>query len=114
MLYLDKAWRQLHELFDRVCPAASPLVDGDVTHCSFGWIPHLGVLDPSEVVLIAAALSTVSESDVLTEPLPAHIGDGLLRDISEELDYVVQYLEEAKKFTAALAEDSLGLVYMIG
>jgi hypothetical protein len=40
--------------------------------------------------------------------------DGLVNDDPDELRYVMHYLNDAKSFVDALAEDDLGLIYTIG
>ena len=105
MLYLDKAWRALQELFgDRPCAA---LVRGQVTMCGNGFEhdPWLGVLDPDEV-------ADVARDVVLIEP-PIAV-PGRPERVLFEADYVGRYLAAAQEFACALADADSGLVYVIG
>lgn len=115
MLYLDKCWRELQILLgspvgDSPRPAAQ-LVQGQVTDTDMGWIPHEQALSPEEVGAIAADLATVGESDI-RKALPRFNRPDDSED--QEFEYVAQYLAEAKKFTAHLASQGYGLVYLIG
>lgn len=114
MLYLDKCWRELQTLLgpslERPNRPAHQLVDGRVTDTGAGWIPYELALSPAQVAAIAADLKTVNEADV-RRALPEF---GSHHPEDEEFEYVTQYLAEAQRFTAALADSGRGLVYMIG
>ncbi|MCU1579125.1 MAG: hypothetical protein JWP19_1329 [Rhodoglobus sp.] len=118
MLYLDKCWGQLQEFLgprpDRPERVAYQLVEGQVTHTSEGWIPFTRVLDPAQVHEIADELSQIGEVDVLAARVRTFRRDGLVNDDPDELRYVMHYLNDAKSFVDALAEDDLGLIYTIG
>jgi hypothetical protein len=115
MLYLDKCWYELQVLLGPasgvVDRPALQLVDGQVTNVDLGWIPYERALSPEQVREVAADLATVGESDIR----------GLLTELNRWNDspehsfsYVAQYLAAAQNFTAQLARDGRGLVYMIG
>ena len=114
MLYLDKCWRELQTMLGsssgRPGRPAHQLVDGHVTQTETGWIPHEVALSPAQVAEIAADLKTVNEADV-RRALPDF---GSHQPDDEKFEYVAQYLGEAQRFTAALADSGRGLVYMIG
>jgi hypothetical protein len=76
-----------------------------------GWIPYERALSPAQVHAVAADLAIVGEPDI-RRLLPA-----LNRwndSANQEFSYVAEYLAAAQEFTAALAKDGRGLVYMIG
>ena len=115
MLYLDKCWHELQVLLgpesgvtDR---PALQLVEGLVADVGIGWIPYERALSPVQVQAVAADLPTIGESDI-RRSLPAliHWNDAP----EQEYRYVAQYLAAAQEFTATLARNHRGLVYMIG
>lgn len=117
MLYLDKCWHQLQELLGprpgRAARDAFQLVTGQVTHKTDGWIPFAQVLGPEEVRQVAEDLEQVDEEGVLAARIRGfHVE--VVNDDPEELRYVMEYLNSAKEFLTALADDGLGLVYVIG
>ncbi|MCU1439043.1 MAG: hypothetical protein JWP85_40 [Rhodoglobus sp.] len=114
MLYLDKCWRELQELFGRDGLPALLLVGGQVTHTAYGWIPHIQVLSPDQVRLVARHLCTFGEADVFAARLRSRGGDGTVNDDPDELNYVVHYLDAARDFSTSLASEGLGLIYTIG
>lgn len=115
MLYLDKCWHELQVLFstepgvpDR---AALRLVEGQVTHVEMGWIPHERALSPAEVAAIASDLATIGEADI-RRSLPQL---NRWHETPEQVySYVAHFLTAAQEFTARLAADGRGLVYLIG
>lgn len=115
MLYLDKCWRELQLLLGSPAGQASRpaarLVEGQVTHTDMGWIPYEQALSPAQVRSIAEDLATVGQSDIRRE-LPTFIRPQISED--DEFENVAQYLAEATKFTARLASEGRGLVYLIG
>lgn len=119
MLYLDKCWGYLQQLFApselRTQPAYE-LVRGEVTHTDEGWIPFLRYLTNEDVRVIAEDLADAAGSECF-------VMDGLSairragnshREFEQDLDYVQDYLSDAVLFTAEVAKDGDGLVYMIG
>ena len=110
MLYLDKCWAELQDLFGS--RPASLLVQGSVTHTSYGWIPHLDVLDPETVGAVAEDLARVTEADVVASGVRSYRGRGTPAEDADE--YVMHFLAEARTFTKSLTTDGLGLIYMIG
>lgn len=116
MLYLDKCWRDLQELFGRsdgtTARPALELVRGAVTPHPEGWEPFIRVLGPTEVAAVAADISRVTEADAsaMAASRPSRWGDSP----ADELRYVLHYLADAQSFTAQLAREGRGLVYEIG
>jgi len=119
--YLDKAWRGLQLLIEdsdpeRIDRPAATLVAGQVTFVEYGWVPHIGVLDPDQVRAAAADLQVVTEN-IPPEWRPrrrrsrARTGPGSLL---LEQDYINEYLEVLKEFTATLAEQGKAMIYLIG
>ena len=113
-LDLDKCWGELQMLF--ALPAfkknpARTLVQGAVKHTNDGWVSHYTTLSPDEVRDVAKGLSKIGENDVR-----ANIEEINRFDDEPEaaINYIVQYLEEAKTFTSGLAQAGYGLVYRIG
>ena len=114
MLYLDKCWQELQALLGPCSgqPArpAHQLVEGKVTHVETGWIPYERALSPDQVKGVAADLATVTDADVVR----LLAGYPFRHDPDTEHRYVAQYLASAQKFTARLASEGRGLVYLIG
>jgi hypothetical protein len=108
LLYLDKAWRELQVLTEPVRPAYR-MFEGQVTMSSdyYSWSPWVRALSPAEIRPIAEDLSTITSSAVRAR---------LRRDggTDDEADYVVQYLEAARRFVRGLARDGRGMAYLIG
>jgi hypothetical protein len=76
-----------------------------------GWIPHEQALSPVEVQAVAADLATVGESEI-RRMLPSM---NWWNDTEDEIyEYVARHLAAAQAFTAKLAHDGRGLVYLIG
>jgi hypothetical protein len=117
MLYLDKCWSELQLLLggDSSSPnrPAFQLVEGNVVHLPGGWISHIAVLDPAQVVEIAKDLSVITQGQVRAK-LTATRAFEFRDDLDEEFNYVVHYLRDAVTFTTGLSERGDGLVYMIG
>jgi len=114
MLYLDKCWRELQVLLGETRPARS-LVEGQVVMNAEGWDGHTSVLDPAEVATIADDLARVKDDEVsamIARDRVAYFGREI--DTDAELQYVLKYLHDAQEFTRELADDELGLVYLIG
>ena len=112
MLYLDKAWGYLQALTAErdgsgAVRAAHRMFEGEVTMRDWGWDPWVRVLVPEEIPLIARDLRQIDDARVTEVARPS-------ADLDEEVAYVKQYLDRARVFTAQLAEDSRGMVYMIG
>ncbi len=115
MLYLDKCWRELQLLLrspaGQASRPAARLMERQVTHTDMGWIPFEQALSPAQVEAITEDLATVGESDI-RRALPKF---NRPQDSKEdEFEYVAQYLAEATRFTARLADEGRGLVYLIG
>ena len=115
MLYLDKCWRELQALLGPQSGVADRpalrLVEGHVTDVGMGWIPYERALSPAQVQAVAADLATIGESDIRRLlSAPSRREDSP----DQEFEYVAQYLAAAQEFTAGLARNGRGLVYMIG
>ena len=115
MLYLDKCWHELQVLLGPQSGVADrpalQLVEGRVTDVGMGWIAYECALSPAQVQAVAADLATVGESDI-RRLLPA-----LNRwndSVDKQFEYIAHYLGAAQEFTAVLAKDGRGLVYLIG
>lgn len=115
MLYLDKCWKEMQNLLapspgqpDR---PALQLVEGQVTFTPQGWIPYERALSPEQVEAIAADLATVDDADIrrMASEFPSWYVSS-----EQTYEYVAPYLAEAQQFTARLAQDGRGLVYLIG
>jgi len=119
MLYLDKCWGYLQRLFapteHRVQPAYE-LVRGEVTFTDEGWISFVRYLSNDEVHAIAEDLADAQASDcfVMEGVSAMHRARLSHREFGQDLEYVQHYLREAARFTAEVATDGDGLVYMIG
>lgn len=117
MLYLDKCWRELQDLFgakaDTSPRPAYELVRGEVVLRPDGWTPFVRTLDPDQVATIADDMVRVTEAEVV-----AWLESGASRMTAEahadERQYMMQLLRDAQTFTALLARERRGLVYMIG
>lgn len=116
MLYLDKCWNELQILLG---PAAGQperpafqLVDGHVTHVETGWIPYERVLSPAQVQDVASDLATVTDADIHRMVSQSPRSDP--SDDEVERGYITHHLTAAQAFTARLAGDGRGLVYLIG
>ena len=114
MLYLDKCWHELQQMFGPNSGASArpafALVEGQVTHVEMGWIPYERALSPREVQEIASDIATVGDDDIrkFMAQRPSRSDD------EQEFSYVQQFLGEAQHFVTRLANDGRGLVYMIG
>lgn len=113
MLYLDKCWpllqRLTHQSPGEVRPAYR-LFEGDVDAWAIGgYEPYVKALTPEELARVADDLETVTESDV--EALFQR-DDFFPRE--GDRDYLLEYLDEAKRFAVELRERGFGLVYTIG
>lgn len=116
MLYLDKAWRHLQCLTapaepDLIARHAHRMFEGAVVMNDMGWEPWVRTLTPPEVLAVAGDLGHVSDEDVEVRLRESHFFG---REFDGELDYVVSHLRKARTFTANLAAEGRGLVYMIG
>lgn len=112
LLYLDKAWPDLQALTLLTSPpgVARPayrMFEGDVTVSVDGWSwdPWVRALAPTEIRLIAEDL----------DDLDADVGGDRLRGpMRTDCDYVLHFLEQARRFTSGLARDGRGMAYLIG
>ncbi|WP_426990137.1 DUF1877 family protein [Pseudarthrobacter sp. Y6] len=116
MLYLDKAWRHLQCLTapaepDLMARRAYRMFEGAVVMNDMGWEPWVRTLTPPEVLAVARDLEEVSDEDVELRLRESHC---FSLDFDGEVDYVVSYLRQARTFTANLAAEGRGMVYMIG
>lgn len=116
MLYLDKAWRHLQCLTAPAEPnlmarQAYRMFEGAVVMNGMGWEPWVRALTPPEVLAVARDLEEVSDEDVELRLRESH---GFSPDVDGEVGYVVSYLRQARTFTANLAAEGCGMVYMIG
>ncbi|RNE63806.1 DUF1877 family protein [Cryobacterium tepidiphilum] len=115
VLYLDKCWSYLQTLFSPL-PGELPrpafhLVVGQVTHTRTGWISYQRALSPDEVDRVATDLAQFDDATISARLT----GIDMFNEPSDrKVAYVAQYLSSAREYTARLAEDGRGLVYMIG
>lgn len=112
MLYLDKAWRALQALTGptagRSARPSFQMFEGDVTHHEYGWDRFVRALGPDELPAIAADLDAMDR-----DWLGRHVRVPSSRDAGEEVAYLEEFLERARVFTAALADEGRGMVYVI-
>ncbi|MFT3662081.1 MAG: hypothetical protein QM809_11955 [Gordonia sp. (in: high G+C Gram-positive bacteria)] len=112
MLYLDRYWCELKRLFapaddDPRPRMAAELVRGTVGRSGAGWCEaYTAVRGPDAVSAIAHDLARMKPID---EATAKEIGRP-----NSTADQVNGYLRRAQDFTAGLARDGLGLVYLIG
>lgn len=116
MLYLDKAWRHLQCLTapaepDLIAGHAYRMFEGEVVMNDMGWEPWVRTLTPLDVLAVAGDLENISDEDVELRLRESRFFD---RDFEGEFDYVVNYLRQARTFTANLAAEGRGMVYKIG
>jgi hypothetical protein len=116
MLYLDKAWRQLQCLTAPAEPGliarrAYRMFEGSVDMNGMGWDPWVRTLTPPEVLAVAGDLEHISDEDVELRLRELRFFG---RDFDDEFGVVVNYLRQARTFTANLAAEGRGMVYMIG
>ncbi|MGI8415577.1 MAG: DUF1877 family protein [Nakamurella sp.] len=128
---LDKAWRYMQQLFadenegcwarrrpahgrgprpayGRALRPAYDLVAGDVTYPNgyeAGYLPHIGILQAERVREISHDLATISTSAIKSY----FLGQGQ----PAEVDYVGEYMKQARDFTADAASRGHAVVYMI-
>jgi hypothetical protein len=116
MLYLGKAWRHFQCLTapaepDLIARHAYRMFEGAVVMNDMVWEPWVRTLTPPEVLAVARDLEAVSDEVVELRLRESHC---FSRDFDGEFDYVVSYLRQARTFTANLAAEGRGMVYMIG
>ncbi|RAN79137.1 hypothetical protein B5P43_14430 [Bacillus sp. SRB_336] len=116
-LFLDKSWWDMQQLLcgreNEPPRAAYELVRGAVTQYGYGWIPFDRVLSAKKVAAVAKDLAAVD----LSELYQAHshsFSPDWAAIMEGRRDYIERYLSDAKKFTAQLAGQGLGLIYSIG
>lgn len=117
MLYLDKAWSALQSLTRPAtdAPDAAPsyrMFEGRVTMHDMGWDPWVRTIPPEEIPAIRDDLCSFDESTVRSWAVSWQSTFGA--DHEDEIRYVLDFLERAKEFVNALADDGRGMVYMIG
>lgn len=105
LLYLDKAWRELQLLTRPDSPSGRPrpayrMFEGQVQMCGDGWIPWVRALSPAELIDVA--------DDV------ADLADELHADSFADRDYVLDFLQRARRFVTDLAAEGRGMAYLIG
>jgi hypothetical protein len=116
---LDKAWLFMQQLLSPDWPRSRrpgyELVAGDVSYpfgYSKGYEPHIAVLSPDRVSVIARDMASITPSDV------RGFCDGLIVDDDvrrrDEVDYLTYYVGVASTFTADAAARECGIVYQIG
>ncbi|CAN5249075.1 hypothetical protein BH11ACT5_BH11ACT5_17060 [soil metagenome] len=112
-LDLDKGWRDLQALFALPRHSGNPakaLVAGNVTHTARGWRPFYGVLSPAELEEVALGLAEIDPEDIRS----AVDEMNSYRDAEEEFTILTYFMRTAQTFTASLAHDGFGLIYIIG
>jgi hypothetical protein len=87
------------------------MFEGAVVMNDMGWEPWVRTLTPPEVLAVARDLEDVSDEVVELRLRESHC---FSQDFDGECDYVVSYLRQARTFTANLAAEGRGMVYMIG
>ena len=117
LLYLDKCWSPLQRVFhpdpDRHPRPSFTLVEGNVTHTGYGWIPYIKVLSPDVVSDIARDIVLTDANDVRTA-LGLDMPELQPPSLIAEFDYVMEYLAAAREFVADLDAEGCGLIYLIG
>ncbi|MHA7986093.1 DUF1877 family protein [Rathayibacter sp. CAU 1779] len=117
MLYMDKCWGDLQHFFrpdpGGLSEPAFALVEGAVTPHGLGWYGYTKVMTPDEVAVVSQHLGTFSEETVRRRIEDLHL-DRWGGGEDEEFAYMMPYIRDAQRFTAALAENRSGLVYLIG
>lgn len=129
MLYLDKAWRELQQITSPPEPRCSGLemsvfsgpmcepesrsayrmFEGHV-HLRDGgatWDPWLRTITPAEVPEIAEDLDGITEAD-----FSSLFDDPSVHD--QRSDFVLGFLDKARRFVRGLEASGRGFVYMIG
>lgn len=117
MLYLDKAWSALQSLTRPIPDAreeapAYSMFEGRVTMRGMGWDPWVRTILPEEIPAIRDDLCAFDEPRVRAWAVGWRSPFGA--DDGDEIRYVLDFLERAKEFVKALADDGRGMVYMIG
>lgn len=115
LLYLDKAWRELQALTAPVSRGDAPrpayrMFEGHVAMHGFGWDAWVRTLRPSDIPEIAADVAALERTETIRR---GHAG-GAAAAPDSEAAYVMSHLSAARRFTALLAEENRGMVYMIG
>ena len=114
LLYLDKAWLDVQALTGPAKPSglarpAYRMFEGQVALSADGcsWTPWVRALDPAEVSIIAQDLGELTADVAL---------DHLRREgaTTGDADYVLHYLERARRFVDGLAREGRGMTYLIG
>lgn len=117
-LYLDKAFNNLRrmtapsECGEDARPAYR-MFEGWVHSRNGGmeWDPWLRAIAPYEVPAIAEDLDTISEADFV--PHYTRSDGSSADDHASELDHVMQYLTEARRFVRRVEAAGCGFVYSI-
>ncbi len=117
MLFLDKAWAALQNVTlpsSKTDAAGSchRIFEGNVTTTEYGWEPWIRTILPTEVPAIHTDLARFDELRVRAWARGWNSPHGT--DDHDELRYVLDHLEKAKRFLEALTADGRGMVYMIG
>lgn len=113
----DKAWRLMQGLFSPQWPDTRPgyeLVAGDVTYPHGyleGYLPHIGVLAPTRVPVVARDVSSISPADVRGFCSSLCYDDQQRRQDDQE--YLMYHLSAAQGFTADAAARGHGIIYVI-
>lgn len=81
------------------------------TNGGMTWTAWARALAPDEVVRIARDLEMIDDSDVRASLSGSSRVD---QDISDDVDYVVGFLNRARDFAVAAASDERGFAYLIG
>lgn len=115
--YLDKAWSALQSLTRPIPDAreeapAYSMFEGRVTMRGMGWDPWVRTILPEEIPAIRDDLCAFDEPRVRAWAVGWRSPFGA--DDGDEIRYVLDFLERAKEFVKALADDGRGMVYMIG
>jgi len=117
MLYLDKAWSGLQQLFgpSQAGEPARPgyrMFEGQVAmRGDFGWEPWIRCLAPDEIGAIARDLQSFNDEELEGRIRGDEVG---AHDTDREIEYQRQFLDRARAFVEALEREGRGMVYMIG
>lgn len=115
MLYLDKAWPLLQRctapLGEETPRPAHRMFAGRVSHTEWGWEAWVRALTPDDVVEIAHDLKHFDDGDAAARMRSFARPD---QDPTSETGYGMQHLRRARDFTATLAGEGRGMVYLIG
>lgn len=114
LLYLDKAWSSLQALTRPASPSARPrpaflMFEGWVTWepDGYGWFPWVRALGPDEMPAIAKDLGRLTAAAASTRLRRRGVP-------TDDIEYTLHYLGDARAFVEGLVSDGRGMAYLIG